>query len=1128
MKALRNSFFRNALIAVVAIIPALTTAKAQTNPVAQALPFSLTSQTGATLPAGVAVHKFSAVPTTRITTPGTGDSPYNANFNTGGWRDEGVNGIGLLGSGSASEGQVGAIVVAINTTGKTGIQVSWICHTILQQASRDNSVALQYRAGTSGNFIDVGTNSTYTSQGKVAIDNSPVFSETLPAGAENQAVVQVRWIYWESNSSSGSRDRIAVDDISITANVATASEVRVETLSNGSGIVLPAQTLQVGSSLTAYAITRDATHFFVANAPATWSLVSVTGGIVSGDLVPSGDGKSATFAPGAAGTAIIRATVAGLNSVDSGVITASTTPPPPVLQSSIPANGASGVAASSTITLAFDQAVITAGSWFTLTGSSSGTIAASASGNGASRTLTHAQAFASGETVTLTVLAAQVTNGSGVPMAQNATVAFTVASPFTPIHTVQGAGTASPVAGTVVTIEGVVVGNFQGASPALGGFFVQEQDAEADSDPLTSEGIFVFDRGSSGSIAVNVGDIVQVTGTVVESNGLTQINSVTSVVRTATGAPLPVAQAITLPLASVSDWERYEGMRVTFPQTLTVCDNHLLGQYGELGLAAGGLLRQPTEDVDPNDSPASGTTSSGTSNVAAVLAAADLNARRFIIMDDNSSASYPDPTPFLDASGTRRAGDGVVGLTGVLSYSFGGYRVQPTAPVTFAAGNPRSATPPSVPGRLKVTSFNVLNYFTTFGSRGASDAAEFSRQQAKIVATLSAIHADVFGLVEMENNGTTTIDNLVAALNAAVGAGTYARVTEPPQGGGTDTIRVALIYKPASVTPIGASISQVNATWSRQPLAQLFQENSTGERFIVCVNHFKSKSPTGATGADADQNDGQGAYNDRRKQQANLLISFLNGIKTSTGEQDVMVLGDLNAYAQEDPIDILRAAGYVELSALYHPAGSYSYLFDGRSGHLDYALANASMAQQIRGAKEWNINSPEPLYYDYNTENKSAAQQAINVGTPYRSSDHDPVTVGVSLTTTYASWASRIAWPPGADTTPNGDADHDGLSNVEEFVLNTQPTVPDAHLQPSGSNVGDVFHFDYRLRNSLAGITVTPQWSTNLTHWNDISTTTLLGAIDPLTDLLRASLSLSAFDPALTRAFLRVKIEVAP
>ena len=188
---------------------------AQTNPVPQAMPFTFSSQTGSTLSPGMAMHRFgttsTAIPLTRLLTPGNGDLPYVAGSTSGGWNDQGVNGIGILASGSQA---AGALIVSINTLGKTNILVQWTVRTILQQAARDNSIALQYRLGTSGNFIDVGTSTTFSSTG-TSNNDFQTFSETLPTAAENSPEVQVRWIYWESVSTSGSRDRLAVDDINI-------------------------------------------------------------------------------------------------------------------------------------------------------------------------------------------------------------------------------------------------------------------------------------------------------------------------------------------------------------------------------------------------------------------------------------------------------------------------------------------------------------------------------------------------------------------------------------------------------------------------------------------------------------------------------------------------------------------------------------------------------------------------------------------------------------------------------------------------------------------------------------------------------------------------------------------------
>lgn len=220
----------------------------QTNPTAQSLPFSFASQSGSTLPAGMAVHRFATIPTTRTTAPANADLPYNSNGSAGGWDDEAANGISLLASGSQP---AGALVVAINTTSLINVQVSWKAGTVLQQASRDNSIALQYRVGTSGTWTDIGTGTTYTTQGKTAGDVSGTLTETLPAAAEGQTVVQVRWIYWESNGSSGSRDRINIDAISITGSPAAVPEINIKqnTTSIASGGTHDFGSAEVGTNL---------------------------------------------------------------------------------------------------------------------------------------------------------------------------------------------------------------------------------------------------------------------------------------------------------------------------------------------------------------------------------------------------------------------------------------------------------------------------------------------------------------------------------------------------------------------------------------------------------------------------------------------------------------------------------------------------------------------------------------------------------------------------------------------------------------------------------------------------------------------------------------------------------------
>jgi len=455
--------------------------------------------------------------------------------------------------------------------------------------------------------------------------------------------------------------------------------------------------------------------------------------------------------------------------------------------------------------------------------------------------------------------------------------------------------------------------------------------------------------------------------------------------------------------------ERYEGMLVSISTPLTASQNYFQGRYGQVTLSAGGRLSKPTNLHRPG--------------TPAAVALQDLNARASLLLDDGTSAQNENPIPYIGADNTLRAGDTLAaGITGVIDYGLAAndadgialYRIHPTVAPVFTRANPRSATPPAVGGTHRVAAFNVLNYFTSFGNgdfavggssgclpgggtsdcRGADNAAEFTRQRDKIIRAIAALDADVVGLMEIQRNGSVAAQNLVDGLNAFMGAGTYAVVPDPPAGVGTDAIKVALIHKPATVTRVGAAMSDTNAIHNRPPVAQTFQAVAGGAKFSVIVNHFKSKGCGGAAGADADQGDGQGCFNDRRTQQAAALLAFVNSVKTSAGDNDVLVIGDLNAYAMEDPVDTLKIGGLADQLLRFAPGGYYSYVFDGEAGALDHALASATMAAQITGATHWRINADEPSVIDYNTEFKPQDLYSVS---PYRASDHDPVLIGLQL-----------------------------------------------------------------------------------------------------------------------------------
>jgi predicted extracellular nuclease len=576
------------------------------------------------------------------------------------------------------------------------------------------------------------------------------------------------------------------------------------------------------------------------------------------------------------------------------------------------------------------------------------------------------------------------------------------------IHEVQGAGESSPMVGTRVVVKGIVTADFQG-SDALRGFFVQEEDADMDDDLSTSEGIFVFDADFG--VDVQAGDQVAVEATVAEYYSLTELTNVTDIEVLASDQPLPTQAARELPLPDPDSEPLYleavEGMRVSFAQPLTVSETYNLGRYGEILLSHGRLMN-PTNVAAPGE-PA--------------LEVKAENLLNQILLDDASTQQNPDPIvyphPELSADNTLRCGYTVTGLTGVMAYAYDTYRIYPTQPPVFEpAPNPRTDIPDDVGERLKVASFNVLNYFNGDGlgggfptSRGANTAVEFSRQRDKIVSAILAMEADVVGLMEIENDGygdTSAIVDLVDALNAAAQEGYYYGVVDPGLSRlGTDEIAVGLIYNTLSVEQAGTAATLGTGAFAdrnRQPLAQSFLEIATGETFTVVVNHFKSKGSSCDDIGDPDIGDGQGNCNLTRLAAAQELFQWMSTYPTEVEDNDILIIGDLNAYAMEDPISALKENGYTDLIQEYLGSAAYSYVFDGEAGYLDHALASAPMAAQVTSVTEWHINADEPRVLDYNTEYKSAYQiDSLYSPDAFRASDHDPVLIGLELTSVFST-----------------------------------------------------------------------------------------------------------------------------
>ncbi len=592
------------------------------------------------------------------------------------------------------------------------------------------------------------------------------------------------------------------------------------------------------------------------------------------------------------------------------------------------------------------------------------------------------------------------------------------------IHEVQGAGSASPVDGDLVAIEGIVVGDFQdgadGVSGDLNGFFVQEEDADADSNASTSEGVFVFD-GSSPATNVAVGDAVRVEGTVSEFRDMTQITSFSGVSVQSSGNLLPTSTTASLPVANADDFEAVEGMRVTFPQSLIISEYFNFDRFNEIVLTSERHLT-PTAEFEPGPD--------------AIQAAQDIQLDR-VTLDDGRTIQNPDPTNHPNGleftlDNLFRGGDTLQNVSGVMHYAFGLYRIQPTQGANYANDNPRTAQPESVGGSLKVASFNVLNYFSTLDDgagnicgadqnlqcRGADNAEEFARQRAKTIAALTVIDADVIGLLEIENNvNDDAVIDLITGLNEANGADTYNYVSTGAIG--TDAIKVAVIYKPASVSLLGSHAildSSVDGrfidTKNRPTLAQTFMDSSTGGTFTVAVNHFKSKGSNCNDVNDPNTGDGSGNCNMTRTMAAEALVDWLASDPTASGNQNALILGDLNSYDKETPIDAIVAGGYTDLIHAFRGEDAYSYVFNGQTGYLDYALSSEALSDQVTGVAAWHINADEADLIDYDTSNKGPNQTAVYAPDAYRSSDHDPVIVGLDLCENVAPTIDKLSVTP--------------------------------------------------------------------------------------------------------------------
>ena len=667
--------------------------------------------------------------------------------------------------------------------------------------------------------------------------------------------------------------------------------------------------------------------------------------------------------------------------------------PPQIIQVE-PTAGAVDVPLDSSLTVLFDEPVQLLEAWIKLSCAEGGLIDLVVSGGPEQFTIKPAS-LAPFDTCTATVGRNKVfdLDGYADTLADDYVWQFSTGKPLagvcgdeaTPIHAVQGNGDTSPLLdNTGLIIEGVVVADYQG-DQALGGFFLQEETTDMDDDPLTSEGLFIVDGPDTEQ--ATAGETLRLKGDVSEVAGMTSLVNITSWQHCESETAVD-PQTLTLPLDENLSWEALEGMLVTFSQKLTVINNDRWGSEGMVGLA-NEALSYPTMIANPGPE---------------ALEVAENNLKRQITLDDGSQVVSPQPyPPYLGPGNTLRRGDTAESITGIVMEIQDGYLLQPSKPVIFNRDNQRPELLPTLRGRTRVAHVNAGGFFNGDGQgegfipgQGPQSLVEYERQRAKLVQTILALDSGVIGLTGIENDGygeESAVNDLVNALNEAVEPELVYQVIEVPgagQAGFTDT--AVLIYRQDLVSPSGDPVTLSQYPYeqlSRRPIGQHFVAVASGQELTVIVTQFPQRDncPSGAD-PNADQGDGQACWNKLRAEAAESLAAWVRDL-WEEGRKEMLVIGDLNSFLQEEPVQVLQTAGLANVEPQDTAITAYSAVLNGTAGTLNYGFVTDGLQPKVALVQRWHINADEPQALDYHQTN----QPLLYTPTPYRSAAQDPLVI---------------------------------------------------------------------------------------------------------------------------------------
>ena len=286
---------------------------------------------------------------------------------------------------------------------------------------------------------------------------------------------------------------------------------------------------------------------------------------------------------------------------------------------------------------------------------------------------------------------------------------------------------------------------------------------------------------------------------------------------------------------------------------------------------------------------------------------------------------------------------------------------------------------PKMPKGLLVCAANIQNYFYDLGGYAHRKTTKEQQtiQTEKISKALTHINADIYAICEIQK-GDSAAQMLVDVMNAKAKKVQYAYVSQGWSNG--DTISCGYIYRTDRVRPYGDlqyGYHDPSSHYHYRMVACGFEEIKSGERFVLNINHLRSKRGTGD------------ASNGKRMVNVDSLLVMLDRIEKEQlfGDKDILLVGDYNCYSQEQPIQTLVQAGYEDVLMQYDSTG-YSYVYHSEAGYLDRAFASPTMAAQVKAVHPYHLNTD----YFYSRGYKRRLDKTM-----FRYADHDPILISIQL-----------------------------------------------------------------------------------------------------------------------------------